>query len=284
MANPVIRRPAKNPNEARRKNNCIQPAINLVLFVSISLSLSSCAFFENKISSSEHASTQWKAHSLWWESIEDGDYALYVRKIDAAIAYFNKAFEKANAFGKNDPRLAKSYVSLGRAYIEKGDFAQARNNLSKGLALKENLHGKNSDQLSDTLNDLSFAEIMLHNVNEAKTLNDRAMKLKKDSKDLSGLFELNHVKALILSQSANASSTEIASNYESAIDGYSVNFNNKKMLLDTVSLRRFADCLKSYSDWLKIQKHTEKQTDINNKLKNVELCLSVFEGKSKNSN
>lgn len=269
---------AKNQKEAKRKNSRTQFTMKILWLFPI-LFISSCTLFEEKISSSSHASDQWKAHSLWWESIEDGDYALYVRKIDKATEYFKKAFERANAFGKNDPRLAKSYVSLGRAYIEKGDFAQAQTYLSKGLDLKETLHGKNSIQLTDTLNDLSFATIMLNKNKEAKSLNDRAFELKKENKDTTGLFELNHVKALILSQSPNSKPTEVTTSFDSAIEGYSINFNNRKMLLDTVNLRRFANCLKSYSNWLGAQKQTEKQTVVNNKLKNVEQCLNLFEGK-----
>lgn len=275
-----MRKPAKNQKETKRKNSCIQFTLKFLWLFPILFCLSSCSLFEEKISSSSHASDQWKAHSLWWENIEDGDYALYVRKIDKAIEYFKQAFERAKAFGKNDPRLAKSYVSLGRAYIEKGDFTQAQSYLSKGLDLKETLHGKNSNQLTDTLNDLSFAQIMLHNIKEAKSLNERAFALKKENKDSSGLFELNHVKALIMSQSPDSKPNVIASSYESAVEGYSLNFNNRKMLLDTVSLRRFADCLKSYSNWLGAQKQTEKQMAINNKLKSVEQCLNVFEGHS----
>ncbi len=275
--------PQKNLKDQKRKISFpVRKGILLLLSPIFFISLTSCNLLENQVASSDpsHLSEQWKAHSLWWESIEDGDFALFVRKLDKAIEYFKLALKRASEFGEKDPRLAKSYISLGRAYIEKGDFLQARDLLSKGLTLKENYLGKNSNDLSNTLNNISLAEIRLHRVNEAKVLSDRALKLKNENKDASGIFEFKYVKALILLQTKGASVKEIEDNFDSAIKGYSEIFKNKKMLLDTVSLKRYSECLEDYTNWLKSHNQPQKLLSTETEKVNVEKFLNIFEGNS----
>lgn len=245
-------------------------------------SLSSCSILDNQISASDpsHLSDQWKAHNQWWESIEDGDFALYVRQHDKSIQYFDKAIEQANSFGENDPRRAKSYLSLGRAYLEKSDYPKASESLKKGIALKEKLHGKDSNELSGALNALALVELKLNKPDAAKAYSDRAIELRKAAKDSSGSGEIKYVRGLLLSQSKSASNAEIAENFESAIKDFGVDFENKKLLLDTVALEDYADCLTSYRNWLTTQNQQAKIDSLNKKLDQVKRYLDEFRSKS----
>jgi len=237
---------------------------------------------DNKIAASDpsHLSDQWKAHNEWWESIEDGDFALYVRQPEKSIEYFDQANKQANAFGANDPRRAKSFVSLGRAYMQKSEFQKAYDALSKGLAFKEKLHGKDSNELSGTLNDLALVECNLNKPAEAKTFSDRAIELKKAAKDFTGASEIKYVRGLILSQSKGVSNDEIKENFDSALKEFSADFESKKLLLDTVALKNYKDCLKSYSLWLTAQKQPAKIDSINKQIESVQRYLNEFDSKS----
>lgn len=272
----------KNLENLKRKSKFFFLVSNFLWAGPLLFSLTSCNVLDNQISASDpsHLADQWKAHNEWWESIEDGDFALYVRQPDKSIQYFDQAIKQANSFGQADPRRAKSYVSLGRAYLEKSDFQKAHEALSKGLELKEKLHGKDSNELSGTLTDLALVEFNLHKLKEAKALSDRTIELRKVAKDSSGSSELKYVRGLILSQSKDAKNEVISESFESAIKDFSTEFESKKLLLDTSRLKNYANCLHSYSDWLTAQKQTAKVDVIKKKLESVERYLNEFQTKS----
>lgn len=272
----------KKQESLKRKSKIFFLIGNLLWAGPLLFTLSSCNFLDNQISASDpsHLSDQWKAHNQWWESIEDGDFALYVREPEKSIQYFEQAIKQANAFGQADPRRAKSYVSLGRAYMEKSDFQKAHDALTKGLELKEKLHGKDSNELSSTLTDLALVEFNLHKLKEAKALSDRSIELKKVAKDSSGSSEMKYVRGLILSQSKDVKNEIVSENFESAIKDFSTDFENKKLLLDTVGLKNYANCLDSYSIWLSAQKQPAKLDTIKKKLESVERYLIEFKTKS----
>lgn len=276
-----LQKKLENP---KRKNRAsfLRNHLPFVLSWTLLFFLSSCSILDNQISASDpsHLSDEWKAHNQWWESIEDGDFALYVRQHDKSIQYFSKAIEQANAFGQNDPRRAKSYVSLGRAYLEKSEYEKASEALKQGISLKEKLHGKDSNELSGVLNALALVKLKLNKPEEAKVFSDRAIELKKAAKDLSGTSEIQYVRGLLLSRTKGASNQEISENFESAIKDFDIDFENKKLLLDTVALENYADCLVNYRDWLSTHKQPAKIDSLNKKLDAVKRYLNEFKTKS----
>ncbi|MCW5823215.1 MAG: tetratricopeptide repeat protein [Cyanobacteria bacterium TGS_CYA1] len=275
--------PRKLENQ-KRKNKLFPFTTKFVwaLTCPLFLSLASCSFLDNKISASDpsHLSDQWKAHNQWWESIEDGDFALYVKQHDKSIEYFETAIKQASKFAVNDPRIAKSYVSLGRAYLEKSDFEKASEALKKGLALKEKLHGKDSNELSGVLTTLALVELKMNKPDEAKAYSDRATELRKKANDNSGSSEIKYVRGLLSSQTKGASNVEITQSFESAIKEFDVDFTNKKLLLDTVALDNYADCLTNYRNWLSTQKQQAKVDTLNKKLDAVKRYLNEFKSSS----
>lgn len=274
----------KNRENQKRKNSYFLSNGSFVwaLTCPLLISLASCSFLDNQISASDpsHLSDQWKAHNQWWESIEDGDFALYVKRHDKSIEYFDTAIKQSSKFAANDPRIAKSYVSLGRAYLEKSEFEKASETLKKGLALKEKLHGKDSNELSGVLNTLALVELKLKKPEEAKAYSDRAIELRKKANDNSGSSEIKYVRGLLSSQSKGSSNAEITQNFESAIKDFDVDFENKKLLLDTVALDNYADCLTNYRNWLSTQKQQAKIDELNEKIDAVNRYLNEFKSHS----
>lgn len=84
----------------------------------------------------------------WVETNQAGDNARQARKLADAEESYKEAISEALKFGKNDPRLAKSLVSLGGTYVEDKKYVRAEVQLKRAKNVLERCYGSNCPELA----------------------------------------------------------------------------------------------------------------------------------------
>ncbi len=86
--------------------------------------------------------------NMWVERNQAGDNARQEHKLAEAEKQYKEAVSEAQKFGKSDPRLAKSLVSLGGTYIEEKKYVRAEVQLKRAKNVLEKCYGINCPELA----------------------------------------------------------------------------------------------------------------------------------------
>lgn len=110
--------------------------IAVLLLAGVCISLT--AFMTDRIVERETVKeiNRWVDHNKAGESLREQG------KLREAEAQYKLAIAEAARFGKNDPRLAKSLVSLGGVYIDDKQYAKADTQLKRAISVLEKCYGK----------------------------------------------------------------------------------------------------------------------------------------------
>src|SRR5579885_335650 len=105
------------------------------------------------------SSSQWRSQMAWLDAQEDGDFYLFVRRYDKAEQAFQLAAKEAKAFGRNDPRGARSLTGLARVALAKRDFKGAAASFQEALSIKRKAYGNYNSDVSDLMTELARAQV-----------------------------------------------------------------------------------------------------------------------------
>jgi tetratricopeptide (TPR) repeat protein len=89
--------------------------------------------------------------NMWVDRNHAGDRARKQGKLTDAERYYKEAVSEAMKFGRNDPRLAKSLVSLGGTYLEDKQYERAETQLKRASGVLEKCYGQNCAELAPVL-------------------------------------------------------------------------------------------------------------------------------------
>ncbi|HEY9791582.1 MAG TPA: serine/threonine-protein kinase [Candidatus Obscuribacterales bacterium] len=112
--------------------------------------------------------------NMWVDHNLDGDKALARHQYRTAERCYQEAITEATKFGRNDPRLAKSLLSLARSYTEDRQYTRAESSLKRAKQILEKCYGPGSFEESPVL----FA---LAKVYEQQGLMDQAAETKHEA-------------------------------------------------------------------------------------------------------
>jgi serine/threonine protein kinase len=115
--------------------------------------------------------------NMWVDHNLDGDKALARHDFRGAERCYQEAITEATKFGRNDPRLAKSLLSLGRTYAEDKQYTRAEASLQRARQILEKCYGPDSFEESPVL-------IALAHVYEEQGLKDQAAEIKQEAMKL----------------------------------------------------------------------------------------------------
>lgn len=122
--------------------------VNLIAVVLIgAVCVAMTAFMTDKFV--EHQSDQ--ELNRWADHNHAGDKLRELGKIAEAKAEYKVAIAEAAKFGRNDPRVAKSLVSLGAVYIDEKQYAKAETQLKRAMSVLEAVYGKDCAEESTAL-------------------------------------------------------------------------------------------------------------------------------------
>lgn len=93
--------------------------------------------------------------NMWVDRNMDGDRARTNGNLPLAQRYYKQAVAEASKFGHNDPRLAKSLVSLGGTYLDAKDFPKAKMQLKRAMTVLEKCYGRDCSEQANVLTLLS---------------------------------------------------------------------------------------------------------------------------------
>ncbi len=193
----------------------------------------------------------------WLDAQEDGDFYLFVRRYDKAEQAFQLAAKEAKAFGRNDPRGARSLTGLARVALAKRDFKGAAASFQEALSIKRKAYGNYNSDVSDLMTELARAQVMQGNVGEARKLIDEATSIKKKIKDENTLPESSFVDALISKREGDM--REANWNYKMAADGFLHKLKSLSYPTSTLTMQNGVDAVHAYSNFLREQR---KETDV----------------------
>jgi tRNA A-37 threonylcarbamoyl transferase component Bud32 len=89
-----------------------------------------------------------KEVNLWVDYQQAGERDRLQGNLDAAEKNYRMAIAEANKFGRRDPRLAKSLLSLGTTYVQNKEFSKAENILNRAVTVLSACYGKDCQELS----------------------------------------------------------------------------------------------------------------------------------------
>lgn len=89
--------------------------------------------------------------NFWVERNLAGDKARQKGEYAKAEKLYTEAVIEATKFGKTDPRLAKSLVSLGSTYIADKKYAKAETQLKRATTILEKCYGPNCPELATVM-------------------------------------------------------------------------------------------------------------------------------------
>ena len=196
---------------------------------------------DDSISESRYTSDSWKQQFAWLQDQEDTDFLLHVRRLDKAEELANQAILKANAFGKTDPRLARSLTSLGRSYLERSQFSKALPPLMEAYKIKSEKFGKNNADVADILTEIAYAHVRIGETEKAKEFLDQAVEIQERIHDKYAKIDSDYVAGLILEQENKL--PEANSKYQSCIAELSSRMDYDGNSLSTEQIARMQDCL-----------------------------------------
>jgi tetratricopeptide (TPR) repeat protein len=82
--------------------------------------------------------------NMWVDRNQAGDKARARHDLKTAEKQYQEAITEAIRFGKNDPRLAKSLLSLGSTFIEDQQFSRAETTLKRARTILQKCYGPGS--------------------------------------------------------------------------------------------------------------------------------------------
>lgn len=115
--------------------------------------------------------------NMWAERNVDGDNARTRGVLADAVKSYREAVSEAQKFGKHDPRLAKSLVSLGATYVDDQQYARGDYTLRRAMTILEKCYGPNCPEISTVLLTLARSSDRQGRHDEAEDLRKRALQL-----------------------------------------------------------------------------------------------------------
>jgi serine/threonine protein kinase len=122
--------------------------------------------------------------NLWVDHSHAGDALREQGKYAGAEAQYKMAIAEAQKFGKNDPRLAKSLVSLGTAYIDDNQYTRAETQLKRAITVLEKCYGKDCPESGSPMLLLSRSYAEQGKKKEAAAVRQKAIALMEGSTHL----------------------------------------------------------------------------------------------------
>lgn len=216
-------------------------AIFIVLVLTVS-----CGTIESNenITDDRFTSEAWKQQFAWLQDQEDTDFLLYVRRLDKAESVANQAIVKANKFGAEDPRLARSLTSLGRIYIEQGNYKKALEPLEKSRDIKTKKFGKNNPDVADILTEISYAHINLGNLDKAKDALKRANAIREAINDKFSTIDSDFLEGLMFEKENKLQNAD--KKFLSCINTYNERIKGMPDSISTQQINRMVICFNRY--------------------------------------
>lgn len=106
------------------------------------------------------------------EAVRQGNYA-------EAEQMFQVAVQKAEAFGRDDRRVAVSLSQLAQVYAGQGKHVEAEPVYLRALKIYQAVHGENHADVAATLNNLGVLHRMYGQYAEAESLLSRSLTIKE---------------------------------------------------------------------------------------------------------
>ncbi len=130
--------------------------------------------------------------NLWDVYQKEGRQCAESGDLDGALERFQAALEKAQSYGKNDPRVATSKRCLAEVLVRQGKTDEAGDLFEQSLALLENELGEDSASLLKTLH--SYGDLLgqLGDKDKLDEINARISEIESKSSDTmitSDIFE-----------------------------------------------------------------------------------------------
>lgn len=122
-----------------------------------------------------------KEMNRWVQQNQAGDKAKHDGKVNEAIFHYKRAVAEARKFGKSDPRMAKSLISLGATYIDQKEYSKAETQLKRAESILTTCYGPNCSELATIMLMLSRAYDDQGRKAEAADLHKKAMALLEGS-------------------------------------------------------------------------------------------------------
>lgn len=199
---------------------------------------------DKSLSETRYSSLEWKKQFDWLREQEDADFLLYCRRFDLAESVARKAIMKAKAFGKDDPRLSRSLTSLGRIYLERGQFQQALDPLNQALKIKAAKFGNDSADVADIRTEIAYAEVNLDKLPEARKNIDQAKAIRRKINDYFASIDSDFTEGLILEKEGK--SKEALKKYHSSISNFQGRSTGSTGDLSNAQLNRTRICIEKY--------------------------------------
>lgn len=265
----------KNLQLKRKKTKSDRLAV-LAAVALVAPSLVSCSGFPGgeEPAGSQYKSKEWQAQSDWWESQEDGDFLVYVRRFDKAEDVLKVAVARAEKFGKGDPRLARSMRSLARVYLERNEYDKAAELLESSLAIKERAVGRSSSEVADIKTDLALAYAFQGKPEEARKQADEALAVRRLYDNKLDMAETTYVEAILLAQAGDRAGAE--KNYDMVIKTFSEQMKSSDSVPSTALINKLRSALMSEVDILKEMGKTDKSKQRKEQYDHVQLWLATL--------
>lgn len=115
----------------------------------------------------------------WQQLNNEGEQHFKKGEFGEAEKSFGAALAKAEAFEKDDPRLAATLNNLGVLYYRLNLYPEAKNALERALAIREKAKETDPVALAQSLNDLAMVYCIQDRVAEAEPLVKKALSIRK---------------------------------------------------------------------------------------------------------
>lgn len=115
----------------------------------------------------------------WEETLAAGQRALQQRHYGEAERQFRVAVEKAEAFGREDRRIAVSLSQLAEVYAAQRRYLEAEPIYGRALSIYQVVHGEDHPDVAAMLNNLGVVHRLHGQFSEAEPLLKRALAIKE---------------------------------------------------------------------------------------------------------
>ena len=110
-----------------------------------------------------------------------GRIYLAMQELEKASPLIKEAFDlRIENLQVNHPDISESYLSLGELQQEEGLYAEAKESITKALSLATERLGETSLEIAPILDELVQSHIYLGELETAKVVADRALKIRRD--------------------------------------------------------------------------------------------------------
>ena len=115
----------------------------------------------------------------WEAAMVAGQQAYTKRQYDEALRAFNAAVIKAEAFGREDPRLAHALTQLAHTYAALGQDLEAEPQFLRALSIFQAAQGEHQADIAATLNNLGVLNRRHGQFAEAQPQLEQALAIKE---------------------------------------------------------------------------------------------------------